>query len=185
MENSKTNSANSANQPGDTPETSDIVTRALAHRRIDSTCIAGVAKLCAKMLTESEACRLLGIRPRAWFDWKSRCGRTEKFAALLEAFRADRLNSLIAQIEAGAKGVNMKQPDWRAAAHLLAVTGDKHRFGPQAESAPQAAPGVNTLSDESMTRILAMLRAGNATVIDVSASVEPKQIADAGTTPPK
>jgi len=167
------------NEHPNTPETSDIVTRALAHRRIDSTCIAGVAKLCAKMLTESEACRLLGIRPRAWFDWKSRCGRTEKFGALLEAFRADRLNSLIAQIEAGAKGVNMKQPDWRAAAHLLAVTGDKARFGPQAEAAPLAASGVNTLSDESMGRILAMLRADYPKpVIDVPAS-EPKQIENA------
>jgi hypothetical protein len=166
------------NEHPNTPKTSDIVTRALAHRRIDSTCIAGVAKLCAKMLTESEACRLLGIRPRAWFDWKSRCGRTEKFAALLEAFRADRLNSLIEQIEAGAKGVNMKQPDWRAAAHLLAVTGDKARFGPQAEATPPPQSG-NTLTDETMTKLLAMLRAGNAKpVIDVPDS-EPKQIENA------
>ena len=165
------------NEHPNTPKTSDIVTRALAHRRIDSTCIAGVAKLCAKMLTESEACRLLGIRPRAWFDWKSRCGRTEKFAALLEAFRADRLNSLIEQIEAGAKGVNMKQPDWRAAAHLLSVT-DKHRFGPQAEATPLPQPW-NTLTDATMTKLLAMLRAGNAKpVIDVPAS-EPKQIENA------
>jgi hypothetical protein len=118
----------------------------------------------------------LNVRPQSWFSWKSRHNRAEKFAALLEAFRADRLNSLIEQIEAGAKGVNMKQPDWRAAAHLLSVT-DKHRFGPQAEAAPLPQPW-NTLTDETMTKLLAMLRAGNAKpVIDVPAS-EPKQIED-------
>ena len=170
------------NEHPNTPKTSDIVTRALAHRRIDSTCIAGVAKLCAKMLTESEACRLLNVRPQSWFSWKSRHTRAEKFAALLEAFRADRIDSLIAKIEASADGVGMKQPDWRAAAFLLSVT-DKHRFGSQAEAAPQAASGVNTLSDESMGRILAMLRAGNAKpAASVTAGPPAALIVDAETT---
>jgi hypothetical protein len=109
---------------------------------------------------------------------------------LLEAFRADRLNSLIEQIEAGAKGVNMKQPDWRAAAHLLAVTGDKARFGPQAEATTPTQPVIQ-LSDSTMTKLLAMLRAGDAKpVIDIPAS-EPKQIENAlpkkceGTSPEK
>lgn len=132
MQNSETNSANSASQPESTPETSDAPTRAIAHRRIDGTCIAEMAKLCAKMLTESEACRRLGIRPRAWFDWKSRCGRTQKFADLLEAYRADRIEGLIDRIEKSADGVGLKFPDWRAAFALLKIT-DLKRFG---ESAP-------------------------------------------------
>jgi hypothetical protein len=123
------------NEHPNTPETNGIVARATAHRRIDAVCIAEMAKLVAKMLTESEACRRLGIRPRAWFDWKSRCGRSEKFGALLEAFRADRIDSLIAKIEAGADGVGLKAPDWRAAYCLLSIQ-DRHRFGPQAEAAP-------------------------------------------------
>ena len=50
-------------------------------------------------------------------------------------------------------------------------------------SVPTTPPGQ--MSDETMTKLLAMLRAGNAKpVIDVPAS-EPKQIADAGTKPPK
>jgi hypothetical protein len=54
-------------------------------------------------LTESEACRQLGIQPRAWFNFKDRAGRGEKFKALLEAYRADRIESLIARIEKSAK----------------------------------------------------------------------------------
>ena len=63
-----------------------------------------MAKLCAKMLNESEACRRLGIRPKAWFDWKSRANRTARFAEMLEAFRADRIESLIDRIEKSANG---------------------------------------------------------------------------------
>ena len=168
---------NQANQPGNTPQSSDIPTRTRATRRIDATTIAEIAKLVARQLTESEACRKLGIEPRHWFDWKSRCSRNERFGALLEAFRADRIGDLITQIENGAAGVGMRQPDWRAAAFLLSVT-DKKRFGPQAEAAPLPQPG-NTLTDATMTKLLAMLRAGNAKpVIDVPAS-EPKQIENA------
>jgi hypothetical protein len=167
------------NQTTDTGSSVNNDTRTRANRRIDAKTISEIARFCAKQLTESEACRLLNVRPQSWFSWKSRHNRAEKFAALLEAFRADRLNSLIEQIENGAKGVNMKQPDWRAAAHLLAVTGDKARFGPQAEAAPLPQPG-NTLSDAAMSKILAMLRGGESAkpVIDVPAS-EPKQIENA------
>jgi hypothetical protein len=171
--------SNNTNQPTDTAGSSYNPTRT---RAIDGTTIAEIARLTAKMLTESEACRRLGINPRRWFDWKTRHNRAEKFAALLEAFRADRIDSLIAKIEASADGVGMKQPDWRAAAFLLSVT-DKHRFGSQAEAAPQAASGVNTLSDESMGRILAMLRAGNAKpAASVTAGPPAALIVDAETT---
>ena len=99
-----------------TPETIDTLTRATPRRKIDATCIAEIAQLCAKkMLTESEACRKLNIKPRTWFDWKSRCGRTGKFAELLEAYRADRIESLIERIDrSGANGTHgVKYPDWR------------------------------------------------------------------------
>jgi hypothetical protein len=148
------------NQPPDTGSNVNNDTRTRANRRIDAKTISGIARFCAKQLTESEACRLLNVRPQSWFSWKSRHNRAEKFAALLEAFHADRLNSLIEQIENGAKGVNMKQPDWRAAAHLLAVTGDMGRFGAKAEAPPPPQP-ANQLSDETMMRLLAVLRTGN------------------------
>ena len=175
MQNSVSNSPHSPNQSTATGSNVNNDTRTRANRRIDAKTISEIARFCAKQLTESEACRLLNVRPQSWFSWKSRHNRAEKFAALLEAFRADRLNSLIEQIEAGAKGVNMKQPDWRAAAHLLAVTGDKARFGPQADATPMPQP-VGQISEAAMLKILAMLRAENAKpVIDVPAN-EPRQI---------
>jgi len=87
-----------------------------------------IARLCARQLTESEACRKIGVRPQAWFSFKSRHNRSEKFAALLEAFRADRVDDLISKIEASADGKGLKQPDWRAAAALLKFA-DQKRFG--------------------------------------------------------
>jgi hypothetical protein len=180
MQNSETNSANSANQPTDTPETSDIATRAMAHRRIDATCIAEMAKLVAKMLTESEACRRLGIRPRAWFDWKSRCGRTEKFAALLEAYRADRIEHLIDRIEKSADGVGVKYPDFRAALALLKIT-DQKRFG----DSPAVEFNVTApmLSDAQLDRITKQVLDGRATDKVLPAQKQIQQIQDAEIVP--
>ena len=48
----------------DTANNDEILAGAIARRRIDATAIAGIAKLVAKNLTESEACRRLGIQPR-------------------------------------------------------------------------------------------------------------------------
>lgn len=99
-------------------------------RRIDAATIADMAKLCAKsMLTESEACRHLDIKPRTWFDFKSRAGRNQQFADMVEAFRAAKIEQLIARIQASADGADgVKYPDWRAALALLKIT-DQRRFG--------------------------------------------------------
>ena len=115
------------NQTPDTAKNSETSTRAKPRRKIDPGVISAIARLCAKSLTESEACRQIGIEPRHWFDWKSRASRSDKFAALLEEFRAGRIDSLIARIENAADGKGLKQPDWRAAAHLLAIA-DAKRF---------------------------------------------------------
>ena len=132
----------------DTAQALDNVTRAMPTRRIDATCIAEMAKLVAKMLTESEACRRLGIKPRTWFDWKSRAGRTQKFSDLLEAYRANRIESLINRIENSANGIDVKYPDFRAALALLKIT-DQKRFGdsPPVQGAPPAVVSVNIMHD--------------------------------------
>ena len=118
----------SPNQTADTVDNGNTSTRTrAASRRIEAKTIAEMAELCAKQLTESESCRLLGLKPRHWFSWKSRHKRAEKFAALLEEFRAGRIKDLIARVEKCADGVGMKQPDWRAAAFLLSVA-DGKRF---------------------------------------------------------
>jgi Transposase len=126
------------NTPATNGDTGNLPAR--ARRRFDAQMICEIAQLCAKSLTEAEACRRLGVNPKSWFSFKSRCGRTEKFAALLEEFRAGRIESLIAKIENAADGIGLKQPDWRAAGHLLAIA-DARRFS---DSGMRANAGETT-----------------------------------------
>jgi hypothetical protein len=159
MKNTLPNSANSANQPPDDPNAIDIPARAMPGRKIDAGTIAEMAKLVAKMLTESEACRRLGIKPRTWFDWKSRAGRNQKFADLLEAYRADRIESLIDRIEKSADGERLKYPDWRAALALLKIT-DQRRFGDAATVEISTGPVNITLgSPDNLAKTVAMYAA--------------------------
>jgi hypothetical protein len=124
----KDNPSKPPEQATDTPKAIDAPARVMPGRKIDASTIAQMARLVAKMLTESEACRRLGVKPRTWFDWKSRAGRNQKFADLLEAYRADRIESLIDRIEKSANGIDVKYPDFRAALALLKIT-DQRRFG--------------------------------------------------------
>jgi hypothetical protein len=170
MQNTDSNSPNSPNQPTNTADNSDIVSRARGNRRIDATTISEIARLCAKQLTESEACRRLGVRPRHWFDWKTRHNRSEKFAALLEEFRAGRIDDLISKIEKSADGIGLKQPDWRAAAALLKFA-DMKRFGdsPAVEINNAFAP---LLTDAQIAKVEALFLKSKA----IASAPAPKQI---------
>jgi hypothetical protein len=170
------------NTTNTTPKCDDIPAR--ARRRFDEKSISAIARLVARCLTESEAARLLGYEPRAWFNFKARVRNNERFCALLEKFRAERVDSLVARMEKSANGVDLKQPDWRAASQLLSHV-DPRRFsdsGMRASieiSVPTAPPGQ--LSEATMLKVLAMLKAENAKqaqAIDIAASVEPKQLPD-------
>ena len=164
--------SNSPNLPEDTANNGNNLTRTRAKRRIDAATISEIARLCARQLTESEACRKIGVRPQAWFSWKSRHNRSEKFAALLEAFRAERIDTLITNVEDGANGKGMKQPDWRAAAHLLKIA-DAARFGDGVKS--DTLPQVQIVSDSKLTAILDKVF-GAKPVVAVETATEPKQI---------
>ena len=109
MPNSKTNSPNSPTQPPEAGNASKPLTRARPHRTFDATAISAICRLCAKSLNEREAALLLGYSPRAWYSFKARGKNSEKFEELLTEFRADRIDSLIAKIEASADGEGMKQ----------------------------------------------------------------------------
>lgn len=180
-----------ARQPTDTPQAIDHPARpkpgkASPGRRIDASTIAEMAKLCAKMLTESESCRRLGIKPRTWFDFKSRAGRTEHFGDMVEAYRAARIEQLIERIEKSADGADgVKYPDWRAALALLKIT-DLKRFG----DSPAVETGSvnNTLAiftggEEGLRRMIAAVTAE----VHAEATTHPKAIIDcppATRTPP-
>lgn len=126
-----------------THDTPRVRVKQLHKRAIDGVTIAEIARLCAKLLTEAEACRQLGVNPASWRNWKSRNRNSEKFAALLESFRANRIDDLISKIENSADGIGMKQPDWRAAAYLLQITDRKFNPSAVAVIEMQQAPVVN------------------------------------------
>ncbi|HEY5043696.1 MAG TPA: hypothetical protein VIK53_17115 [Verrucomicrobiae bacterium] len=168
-----------ADQTGDTGDKGNTSARTRPpSRRIDAATIAEIAQLCAKQLTESEACRLLGINPKQWFRWKSRHKRAEKFAALLEEFRAGRIQDLIGRVEKSADGVGMKQPDWRAAAYLLSVA-DAKRFatsgGVSVEVTANVSPIVAQLGGEDNLKKLVSHYADAA--LKQLAGGQPKQLA--------
>lgn len=167
-------------EPTDSPKAIDIPARAKPRkatpsRKIDAVTIAEMAKLCAKMLTESEACRRLDIKPRTWFDFKSRAGRNQQFADVVEAYRAARIEQLIARIEASADGDGVKFPDWRAALALLKIT-DQRRFG----DSPTIETTVNQTNyiagDAVRVKQLIAMFAGQ---VQVQPPAAPKQIAAA------
>jgi hypothetical protein len=174
MQNTKTNSANSASQPTDTASNGNDPTRTRANRRIDTATISEIARLCARQLSESEACRKIGVRPQAWFSWKSRHNRSEKFSALLEEFRANRIDDLITRVENSAAGIGVKFPDFRAALALLKIT-DHKRFGdsPAVEINNTFAP---MLTPAQMDRIQREFLKSKAAV---KIAPPPKQISNA------
>lgn len=133
----------------------NLLPRAAA-KRVDSQTVDGIAHLCAKSLTESEACRLIGIAPKSWFSWKSRHSNSEQFAARLERFRSERIESLISRIEDSSNGVGIRQPDWRASQFLLAVA-DGRRFS-AAATAATTTTNNNTLAivggEEGLRKLL-------------------------------
>jgi hypothetical protein len=181
MQNTVSNSPNSPNQTPDTGNSGYIPARTGAKRRIDAATIAEIAQLCAKQLTESESCRLLGLNPRQWLNWKHKHKRVEKFSALLEEFRAGRIKDLIARVEKSADGEGMKQPDWRAAAFLLSVA-DSKRFatsgGVSVEVTANVTPIVAQLGGEEKLRKLVEMFAIQASA-EIPPPAKPKQIAPA------
>ena len=176
---------NQANQPGNTGtkgemthQPAQLPTRVSrpGHRLLMADAIL-VAQLCALRANEREACALLGISYNTWNSWKRNAKNDERFQSALDRIRASKIYAHLGNIE------SFSAKDFRASvAYLEKVMPEKYstKIEVHSETQPQ-----NALSDDTMAKLLAMLRAGNAKpVIDVPAS-EPKQIADAGTKPPK
>lgn len=139
------------NPPKTAQDTPRARVKQLHKRAIDAITISEIAKLCARLLTEAEACRQLGVNPQAWRNWKLRNRNSEKFAALLEAFRANRIDDLLRKIEASADGDGIKQRDWRAAAFLLQITDKKYNPG-TAEAGTTNNTQVNIVMSEARAK---------------------------------
>ena len=120
--------------------------------------------------TEKEACLNLDINPDQWKCWKSKHQRDATFDTLCARLRGSEIQHSMRQIKNCGDVVGMK-PDWRAHAFRLGAIAPE-RFGAQAGT---QAPGqaVNSLTDDSMARLLSMLRSSQApaAVVDCPSSV--------------
>ena len=172
------------NQTPDTASNRNNPTRTRAGSRITARTVAEIARICALYHSESEACRLLNIRPQSWFSWKSRHKRSEKFAALLIKFRAGRIHDLITQIEtvadvdkAKAAGVRF---DWRAAAYLLALI-DPQRFSTSRSVSVQVNAPQQTnfiAGDEVRMKQLISMFSKQAQIQPPAAPAQPAAVVD-------
>lgn len=97
--------------------------------RIKLADINFIADCVAKRLTESEACRLIGIQPENWQVYKNR--HKAIIAPFFEATRAAQLHSHVEVIE------RAQTKDWRAADRLLSIKAPE-RFGKE-QSGQQVA----------------------------------------------
>ena len=122
-----------------------------------------------KHLSETQACLRLGIKPEAFFIWKSRAKHSERFGKVIEHAKAIHLEKCIDRIDASAQGVDMKQPDWRAAAWRA------ERLNPalqtqQNQGQSQQQPVI------SVTVITALGDAYDKAIAQLKAQAEPRQI---------
>jgi hypothetical protein len=91
-------------------------------RRITKADAEAIADLVSDQITESEACHLLKIVPKQWFNWKGLRKNDSEFSALITRIRAAKIKGLISEVRKAATGSNGVRHDWRAAQALLAVT---------------------------------------------------------------
>ena len=97
--------------------------------RIDETVIDNMAQLCARSLNESEACSQVGIESNAWRHYKIRHAWAKRlFDKRLEKHRAKKISQMIDRVERSANGLDIKQPDFRAALAFLKII-DRERYG--------------------------------------------------------
>jgi hypothetical protein len=129
-------------------------------RKFTQADIATVANQCARGLTESEAVRLLGKEPSAWFSFKSRASNDERFQAMLEKLTGERIDTLMKQIEQAGEGIGVKYPDWRASLAALKVISQK-RFGDHAVEVKinNAPPISDAAAHRALKRVMARLEA--------------------------
>ena len=99
-------------------------------RRISPQDIEAICSMVAKRMTESEACRTIGIEPRVYFRYKENVRHKREIDSLLERTRAVQIKAHVENIEDAEHGRNGHRPDWRASHALLAIKAPE-RFAQQ------------------------------------------------------
>ncbi len=134
-----------------------------------------IAVLVAKRMTETEACAVIGLKPKQWFDWKSIKSRQSQFAELITQVRGQYLNARLGEIEQSAKGEGMKQRDWRAAAWLAQVSGGDRYSTTGTGKAENLT--VNVIGDDRLDKVLGRLYEVTSTPIEQDTYIK-RSIAD-------
>lgn len=98
--------------------------------RITIETVEEIADLVANSrLNETEACKVVGINPLVWHNWKHRNKSSEKYDDCLTRLRAKFIAGRVATIKAA------ETKDWRAADRLLQIVAPE-RFSPKHEQQP-------------------------------------------------
>lgn len=125
-----------------TPAPIDAVARTGKRSKITKADLQNMAELVAKRLTEVEACAVLNIRARSWYNWKSRHKNQTEFGELLARVRGAYLQAHLKNIEAAGVGEGPhKRADWRASDRLLALAAPERFAASQQSPEPPAAAG--------------------------------------------
>ena len=133
--------------------------------------------------SEREACLNLDINSDQWRSWKAKHHRADTFDAMCARMRGAEIDHSMQMIKNCGDGVGMKQPDWRAHAFRLGAIAPE-RFGAQAgQGAP--GPAVNMLTDDSMARLLTMLKGCSVSVNPVEQSAQVIDVQSNECTPAK
>ena len=111
------------NQPNPTPKP-----RKPRQLRIGEREIAAMCDCLAQRMTEREGCQVLGVNEATWYRWKSHAKNSARLSRYLDRITAQKIQTHIANIEAGAVGAGPhKRADWRASLARLSLL-DPSRF---------------------------------------------------------
>lgn len=154
-------------------------------RGVTQTDVMAIGRLMAeKRMLPGEACAVIGLNYRTWARWTQKEANNVRFAALIERLRGERLSILIDRIDDASKGVNMKQPDWRAAAWLAGKVAPE-RFE-DARNVPNGPITVNNITNVLMAEAKERIYGAASVAASVAAktleTLEPKQIKGMDTT---
>ena len=144
-------------------------------RKITADDLNAIAKLCAKRITETGACLMLGIKPEQWMLWKTRSKRSGRFDKEVTRIRESKLEACIDAIDEAGDSATVtvngkeyeKRGDWRAKAWIAEQVLAPERFGQRHESTTNQT--VNIIGDAAVNKVLAMFKQQRqAKLIDVT-----------------
>lgn len=114
-------------------------------RKLSVNDLNDIARLVStRKMTETDACIMLGISVKQWFNYKSLHKRDKEFADTVIRMREDKICGMVDLIEDSAKGIGIKQRDWRAGAWIAERLAPE-RFAQVKGDAPVTTNNLNVM----------------------------------------